>query len=458
MRLLLKCPTRSRPQKVMATLQKYMDLANRPSEIGVCVSADNDDTSMTRNLVREEILRILRPAAWSRIFFGDNKTKIQAVNANMNEVDYPWDVVILVSDDMIPQVKGYDDVIRTHMKSRFPDTDGIIWPNDGFQGKNLNTLSILGRKMYDSLGCIYRPEYSSLFCDTEFTDLCRGDLKGKCLYLPYPIIKHEHPGNGVSVSDELYVANQAHFNADMYLYISRKKYPSDWTILIATIQGREASLAKLLASIEEKKNRICPDLRIRVSLAYDNREMSIGTKRQALLEGCDSKYASFVDDDDDVTDAYFEDGAACVRGGHHVARLRGQMAQFTFTHSVENTLDGCMARDGVFVRPPNHLNVMLTDIAKFVKFGDATRGEDLDWTIRMAHYGFLTNEYRSGDDRIHYIYNMGARVVDRRTLDLQSTMTYAMMMKEVWAGAAMPVEPTPKASGLRLGPKGFVSK
>jgi hypothetical protein len=445
----------------MATLQKYIGLANRPSEIGVCISADTDDTSMTRNLVQEEILRILKPAAWSRIFFSDNKSKIQAVNANMDEIDYPWDIVVLVSDDMIPQVKGYDDVIRAHMKSRFPDTDGILWPNDGFQGNNLNTLSILGRKMYTSLGCIYRPEYSSLFCDTEFTDLCRGELKDKCLYLPYPIIRHEHPGNGVAPSDELYIANQAHFNTDMYTYISRKKYPSDWSILIATIQGREESLARLLASIEEKKNRICPDIRIEVNLYYDNREMSIGAKRQSLLQGSVSKYSSFVDDDDDVTDAYFEDGAACIRGNYHVARLRGQMAQFTFTHSIENTLDGFMARNGVFVRPPNHLNVILTEVAKFVKFGDAVRGEDLDWTIRLAQYGFLTREYTSDHDRIHYIYNMGTRQVDPRTLEFQATTSYATMLQTIWtsAGAAMPAAAIDaKATGLRLGPKGFVSK
>jgi hypothetical protein len=433
-----------------------MDLSNHPEEIGVCVSADTDDASMTRNLVQEEILRVLRPAAWSRIFFSDNKTKIQAVNSNMEQVDYPWDIVVLVSDDMIPQIKGYDDVIRSHMLSRFPNTDGILWPNDGFQGTNLNTLSILGRTMYESLGCIYRPEYASVFCDTEFTDLCNGALKDKCLYIPYPIIRHEHPGNGMAQTDSLYATNQTYFAGDMYRYIARKTYECDWTILIATMPDREASLTKLLASIHEKNARICPDIRIRIDLFYDNRDNSIGAKRQSLLKASKGKYSSFVDDDDDVMDAYFEDGAACIRGSHHVARLRGQISHYTFTHSIENLLTESMAKNGVFVRPPNHLNVIMTDVARFVKFNDATRGEDLDWSIRMAQLGFLTDEYRSDESRIHYIYNMGARVVDAATMSMQETTTYAGMLNAIMLGPKG--ESTARETGLRLGPKGFVSK
>ena len=458
MRILLKCPTRSRPQKVMETLRKYMKYANHPELIGVCVSADSDDTTMTRSLVADEIKTILKPAAYSKVFFGNSKSKIEAVNADMEKVTYPWDIVVLVSDDMIPQIKGYDDTIRNYMFAKFPDTDGILWFNDGAQTNKLNTLTIMGRKMYESFGYIYNPLYKSLFCDTEFTDLCNGALKEKCHYVDYCIIQHQHPGTGFkNQHDALYDINQRFWTTDMMTYINRKTYDYDWTIMIATIAGRESSLKSLLQSIHEKRNRICPQLNIQINVAYDNKEKSIGVKRQSLLESARGKYSSFIDDDDEVTDAYFEDAVATIQGNYHVCRLHGQMSQYKFVHSIETKLDSMMAKDGIFTRPPNHLNIVLATIAKFFPFGDATNGEDLDWTIRMASSGFLKNEYQPDPNRTHYIYNLGNRIVSPQLIEDQTKVTVREMLSRVWKPVNSKDPEPEKSGGLRLGARGFVS-
>ena len=460
MRILLKCPTRNRPQKVIQTLASYVKLANHPEQLGVAISCDEDDVSMGRNLVQEQLLRTLNPVAWKRIFFSPNKTKIEACNANMNDIEWEWDIVVLVSDDMIPQLQGYDDVIRNHMMSKFPDTNGILWFNDGAQGDKLNTLCVYGRTMYQTFGHIYHPEYKSLFCDTELTDLCKGDLASKCLYVPYCIIRHEHPGTGFSQNmDALYERNQRYWNEDMYTYIRRKTYAYDWSVLIPTIPGREEKLRNLIRSIYDKVARICPDLRLEICLSFDNRETSVGTKRQQLLTQAKGKYLSFIDDDDEITDAYVEDLKACFDGGHPVMRLRGQISPYTFTHSLENSLATTMARGDVFLRPPNHLNPMMADVAKFVQFKDAVRGEDLDWTIRMSKSGFLTSEYTSDPSRIHYIYNMGERRVDPSTLIYQQNTSYETMLSMIWTpnGAQAPT-PQPPSTGLRLTSRGFVSR
>jgi glycosyltransferase involved in cell wall biosynthesis len=196
----------------------------------------------------------------------------------------------------------------------------------------------------------------------------------------------------------------------------------------------------------------------------DNREMSIGNKRQKLLENAKGKYLSFIDDDDDITDAYVEDVLQMIRNNWPVMRLRGQIAQYTFTHSLDNKLTDNMARGEVFLRPPNHLNPMMSDVAKLVRFKDGTRGEDLDWTIRMARAGFLVREYQSDPSRIHYIYNMGTRVVDPQSLVFQQQTSYETMLRMVWtpSGPRVPedparIAPTQRTGGLRLGPRGFVS-
>lgn len=464
MRILLKCPTRSRPQRVLKTLATYVRLAAHPELLGVAVSCDVDDPTMANT---DELRRVLSPCAWSKIFHGYNHTKIEACNANVRDVDWDWDIIVLVSDDMVPQIRGYDDIIRTHMLSRFPDRNGILWFDDGCQGNGLNTLCIYGRTFYDQRGMIYDPVYKSLFCDTELTDHCRMQFADRCLYVPYCIIRHEHPGAGYSqYMDALYDRNQKFWNEDMYTYISRKAYAYDWSVLIPTIPGREASLQSLLASIREKVARLAPHLRVEYSIAFDNREKSIGRKREELLQNAKGKYMAFIDDDDAITDAYIEDLRETIAGGHHVMRLRGQIQQYTFTHSTENTLGGMMARDEVFLRPPNHLNPMMTDVAKLIHFGDAVRGEDLDWTIRLAKRGFLEREYRSDSSRIHYLYQMGDRKIDPQTLDFQKKTSYEMMLRMVWtpAGPRLPEDiPAPVQQGgaripiLRLGPRGFVS-
>jgi glycosyltransferase involved in cell wall biosynthesis len=249
----------------------------------------------------------------------------------------------------------------------------------------------------------------------------------------------------------------------MYTYISRKTYTYDWSILIATIAGREAKLQRLLATINELKARICPTLRIEICISFDNREKKIGAKRQELLQSAKGKYFSFIDDDDLVTGAYFEDALETIRGGFHCCRLRGQMSQYTFTHSIENTLDKPMCEGDVFLRPPNHLNVIMTGVGRLVSFKDITNGEDLDWTIRLAQTGWIRTEYTSDPSRIHYIYDLGLRTVDPGTAEYQRKATYQMLLKMVWRdGRPYLPDPTPQAdirkTGLRLSARGFVSK
>lgn len=452
MKVLLKLPTRSRPGRAVATLQKYMAMAGNPENIGVLISCDTDDTTMNNPGIRDTLAGVCKKVGWFQIRYSNNHSKIEACNANMNEIDYPWDIVVLVSDDMIPQQHGYDTTIRLFMRTKFPDTDGILWFNDGSTGGNLNTLSIMGRKMYESFGYIYNPVYKSFYCDNEFTDLCRITLKDKCMYSSACIIRHEHPSNGFGSYDALYMRNQLVWNQDMYTYVSRTQYAYDWSVLIPTIPGREQSLANLQESIREKVSRIYPELRYQVVIEFDNRVLSIGAKREKLLQKAHGKYMSFIDDDDDITDAYIEDLRECISGNYHVMQLNGKIGDTIFTHTTRVSPGDKMATSTMFQRPPNHLNPMITEATRWIHFRDATRGEDLDWCIRMSKGGFLTREYRTDPSRTHYIYKLGDRVISPNTLRHQQTITCEDMLKEVL------VLKNQAQGMLRLGPHGFVSK
>ena len=61
--------------------------------------------------------------------YGRSKTKIQAVNADMEGEDA--DVLLVASDDMNPVRRGYDQVIFDAFEHAFPDFFGAIKFWDG---------------------------------------------------------------------------------------------------------------------------------------------------------------------------------------------------------------------------------------------------------------------------------------------------------------------------------------
>ena len=124
------------------------------------------------------------------------------MNRDVPESD--WDILVVMSDDMVCITHGWDDIIRQDMNENFPDTDGVLHYNDGNQKANVMTMSIIGRKYYKRDGYIYNPEYQSLWCDVEATEVAH--MRGKYKYMGDATIlfAHHHPAWGFCLHDEQY--------------------------------------------------------------------------------------------------------------------------------------------------------------------------------------------------------------------------------------------------------------
>lgn len=212
MRILLKYPTRGRRETFLSTIQKWVSTCHRIEALGIAVSLDTDDVSM-KDLTVDDLPAV----AWKKIYRSPNKTKIQACNANLQEVEWPWDIVVLVSDDMLPEVEYWDERIRSAMPESL---NHAIWIHDGFQNEKLNTLSILGRRLYDSWGYIYHPDYKSFYCDNEFTDWCKSH-PSQCTIIPEVLVRHHHPLVTGGTFDALYARNQTYLDEDRKTYERR---------------------------------------------------------------------------------------------------------------------------------------------------------------------------------------------------------------------------------------------
>lgn len=214
--ILFKLPSRSRPYRVFEVLDATIN--NLVGEnFKFLLSLDEDDDTMNN----DEVIKKLEDYPNMKIVWGSSDSKIHAVNRDLDEYDEDWDIVVLLSDDMVPVVNGFDNKIREAFEKHFPDLDGVTWFSDGYQKNRLNTLCILGKKYYDRFGYIYHPDYKSWYADNEFTIVANA-LK-KQVYFENVIIEHRHYviGNNKDRYDELYKKNDLFAHADLEIFKKR---------------------------------------------------------------------------------------------------------------------------------------------------------------------------------------------------------------------------------------------
>ena len=217
MRLLIKFPTRNRKSKFFTVLEQYQTLCEDIENTFFLITLDNDDEEMNS----PEVVNIFSTFKNIKYVYGDSTSKIHAINRDL-ETENEWDIVLLASDDMTPKVKGYDNIIRNKMEEHYPDTDGILWFNDGHQGITLNTLCILGKKYYERFNYIYYPEYKSMWSDNEF--MLVGNILEKQTYFDEVIIEHEHPDWGFGGKDSIHIKNVENETHDKNLFLNRQSH------------------------------------------------------------------------------------------------------------------------------------------------------------------------------------------------------------------------------------------
>ena len=201
MKFLFKYATRGRPKWFKETLNLYYSMLSDENEYEFIISLDDDDWTMHT----PEMVIFLEGKPNLTYYYGAHKSKIAAINADMENRDF--DILFLISDDMIPVINNFDKIIVDLMLKHFPDLDGALHFNDGLIGKakggfkwdELITLSIMGKKLYDYFGYIYHPAYKSFWCDKEFT--FEVNRLKKVAQSSEIIVKHDWGKNGI---DDVY--------------------------------------------------------------------------------------------------------------------------------------------------------------------------------------------------------------------------------------------------------------
>lgn len=156
------------------------------------------------------------------------------------------------------------------------------------------------------------------------------------------------------------------------------------------------------------------DVRAEVIYLGDNKRLSVGAKRNALIDIARGKYVVFVDDDDVITEDYCSlicdkavedsdvivfDVACSVNGGDFKP----------VKYSIKYRKD--INHPTWYQRMPNHLMAVKRSIAKTVTFPDRNFGEDSSYAFQLKKK--LKTESVIDKTLYYYIFDYGTTQTQR---------------------------------------------
>jgi len=411
-KLLIKMPTRSRPAKFFKNLDKYYQHMSFEYPYEFLITCDEDDVAMNN----ANVIKRLESYPNLKFTFGKNSSKVEAVNKDLESYDF--DVLLVASDDMEPVVRNFDKIIIETMQKNFSDFDGVLNFNDGTIGGSCNTLPVIGKKFYDRFKYVYHPEYKSFECNVELTLVSKILKKEKIIN--NVIIRHNHPAWGKGIWDDLYEKNQQFYDHDRKLFLLKQKNnfdlsdndlisgtSKDLSILICTLEERSEQFQNLFNKLNKQIQDLNLEDKVELLFYKDNRENSVGTKRNSLLEQSSGKYVCFADDDDDVHDNYIKMLHDKLKTNPDCVSLTGIITfngsgPKRFIHSIRYNAYSQDADN--YYRPPNHLNAIKRSIAIQFQFPETYYGEDTDWAMQICKSGLLKKEEVINEPYYFYLY------------------------------------------------------
>jgi len=185
------------------------------------------------------------------------------------------------------------------------------------------------------------------------------------------------------------------------------------SILIPSIPNRSQMLNELFLDIfpQIQKNNFNSgkyvELLIDSSAAYLDGGLSIGKKREALVNRAKGKYVCFLDDDDKISPDYIETLVDLCKQGADVCTFRAFIKLFngwgTLNMSLENEINEEFTPNKLINRPPWHICPVKREYATLYEFPDINNAEDWQWFSKVlkhcnteAHTNKYLYEYNHG--------------------------------------------------------------
>ena len=192
-------PSRGRPNLAVKTAKDILLKSCYSEEVFVeyIFSLDFDDNKLKDYETLIDSLQQEFNKINFKIGYDNNRNVVQAMNKGA--IQSTGDVLICTSDDFEFPLK-WGIIVNEKIDITKPQA---LLVSQGVAKYTTNmALPIITRKMYESLGFIYYPEYTGMFADDDLTEACK--VHGELINAPQLLFQHNHFLNGKSQIDDTY--------------------------------------------------------------------------------------------------------------------------------------------------------------------------------------------------------------------------------------------------------------
>lgn len=221
-KIVLIHPSYKRVDMAFNTCLEWLENCGNPMEVEYLIGLDNGDPTIEKYKERFESIK----DKWGRfeINVGDSTDSVKASYRVAKTISTTTEILFQISDDTGSVCQWDYELIKSFsIVDNFKEPKALF-VNDGYWPfGTVFVHPIMNRALYNKLGFILYPDYTSMFADNDFTEVCR---KLNCfIEVPQLTFQHKHYSKGFNTFDETYAKrnNQQEFNKNQQIFIARQK-------------------------------------------------------------------------------------------------------------------------------------------------------------------------------------------------------------------------------------------
>ncbi len=186
------CPTRKRPEQLVAMIDSSLATASKPKLIEFCLYIDLDDDSYEKINFFENVKIVRGPRMWLSTMYN------ALIPAATGEYLF-WS-----GDDVIFLTQGWDDDLRTGLKS-FSSNLGVVHVNDMATSypQKYAAIGMVHRNWVNVFGFLFTPHLRDNGIDFWITTV--ANQIGRRLYLKDVKVEHKQYRQGKVAIDQTYL-------------------------------------------------------------------------------------------------------------------------------------------------------------------------------------------------------------------------------------------------------------
>lgn len=183
------------------------------------------------------------------------------------------------------------------------------------------------------------------------------------------------------------------------------------SILIPSTHNRDSMLYELIDNLYNQIDEGKLKDEIEIITDIDNFELSVGFKRQRLIEKAKGEYLCFIDSDDLVSKDYIELVYLAITKSPDVVSFNGYMTtddksrdNFKIMKDLPYITITDVHGNKEHLRFNNHLSPIKREIALKIGYKDLRFAEDYDYAKRLKESFLIKTEYYINSELYHYRY------------------------------------------------------